>query len=328
MNSRVSEISILIRDKARELGFNLVGITSPGILVENGKVLSEWCSTGMNADMAYLARDIETRINPNLLFEGVRSLIVTGLNYYTEKKQGGDGVPVLSRYAYGKNYHEVIMGKLNELLVYIKDISPGTSGKAYVDSSPLLEKPWAVKAGLGWQGKHSLVINKDIGSFFFIGVLMTDLELENQESIAIDHCGSCTACIDACPVRAINDNRTIDARKCIAYMTIESKKPVDLETISKFEGRVFGCDICQEACPWNRKASPHNTPEFGINPEIQNMSASDWLNLGKADYKRLFRDSPLSRKKYEVFMQNVTNVTKSEIDRQGILKDLHITCQQ
>jgi epoxyqueuosine reductase len=311
MNSRVSEISILIRDKARELGFSLVGITSPAILVENGKVLSEWCTAGMNADMAYLAMDIEKRINPSLLFEGARSLVITGLNYFTERTQGGDGIPVLSRYAYGKNYHEVIMGKLIELLSYIKDIYPDAWGKAFVDSSPLLEKAWAVKAGFGWQGKHSLVINKKIGSFFFIGVLITNLELENDQPFMADHCGSCTACIEACPVSAINNNRTIDARKCIAYNTIESKKPVDPEIMSKYKGRVFGCDICQEACPWNRKASAHNTPEFAIDPEIRNMSVDDWLNLEKADFKRLFRNSSLSRKKYEVFMQNVTNVTKS-----------------
>lgn len=311
MNSRVSDNSILIKDKARELGFSIVGITSPRALGENGKVLSDWCAAGMNADMSYLASNIEKRINPKLLFEGARSLIVTGLNYYSERKQGGDGVPVLSRYAYGKNYHDVIIGKLNALLNYIKEDITGVSGKAFVDSSPLLEKPWAVQAGLGWQGKHSLVINKNIGSFFFIGILITDLELEYDEPFSADRCGSCSACIEACPVNAINDNRTIDARKCIAYMTIESKKPVDPETIGKYEGRVFGCDICQEACPWNKKASANNTPEFRLNPEIEGMSTDDWLNLSKDDYKRLFRNSPLGRKKYEVFIQNVTNVTKS-----------------
>jgi epoxyqueuosine reductase len=310
MNSRVSEISVLIKDKARELGFSLVGITSPSILGENGKVLSEWCAAGMNADMAYLGRDIEKRINPELIFEGARSIMVAGINYYSERKQAGDGVPVLSRYTYGEDYHRVITRKLGELLLYIKDMCPEAAGKTFVDSAPILEKPWAVRAGLGWQGKNSLVINKEIGSFFFIGILVTNLELENDEPFRTDLCGSCTACVDACPVNAINDNRTIDARICIAYATIESKQPVDTATSSKYEQRVFGCDICQEACPWNRKASPNNTPEFAINPEVSAMSAADWLNLKKADFKRLFRNSPLGRKKYETFIQNVTIVTK------------------
>jgi epoxyqueuosine reductase len=265
----------------------------------------------MNADMAYLGRDIEKRINPGLVFEGARSIIVTGINYYSERKQGGAGIPVLSRYTYGEDYHRVITRKLNNLLGYMQDICPGATGKTFVDSAPILEKPWAVRAGLGWQGKNSLVINKEIGSFFFIGILVTNLELESGEPFLEDHCGSCTACIDACPVNAINDNRTIDARRCIAYATIESKQPVDPTDLAKYEGRVFGCDICQEACPWNRKASPHNTPEFEINPEVPAMSAADWLNLRKADFKRLFGNSPLGRKKYGTFIQNVTNVTKS-----------------
>lgn len=301
--------SVLIRDKAHELGFDLAGITPSATLTENGDVLRKWCTDGMNAEMNFLARDIEKRINPDMLLPGAKSVIVTGLNYYAEKKQGGNGIPVISRYAYGINYHDIIKEKLNNLITYMTGIVPGITAKSFVDSAQILEKAWAARAGLGWQGRHSILVNKNIGSFFFLGIILTDAELEYDEASDSDLCGSCRLCIDACPVNAINSNRTIDARRCIAYLTIESKTPVDENTAAKTGGRVFGCDICQEACPWNNKAEETGTEEFLISEALQKMTPEDWKTLSYENFKRLFRKSAVGRKKYDVFMQNVTNVT-------------------
>ncbi|HEX2968497.1 MAG TPA: tRNA epoxyqueuosine(34) reductase QueG [Bacteroidales bacterium] len=298
-----------IKDKARELGFDLCGIAPAGPLKYNEEILRNWVSKGMNAAMEYMARDIEKRADPSKLLPGAKSVIVTGLNYYTEKKQGGGDIPSLSIYAYGKDYHEVIMERLNKLVEYIGQLDKDAFSRGFVDSSPILEKAWASRAGIGWQGKHSVLINNKIGSFFFLGIVLTNLELDYDQP-ARDNCGSCHLCIDACPVSAINDNNTIDARKCIAYLTINNKAPVDEADAAKLDGMIIGCDRCQEVCPWNRKALPHGHPEFDIPDEIRRMSANDWLNLSKEDFIRLFASSPLKQRKYDVFIKNVTNVTK------------------
>ena len=303
-------ISTLIREKAHESGFDLCGIAPSGVLNENGAVLAEWCKSGMNADMAYLSDNIEKRTDPGLLLPGARSVILTGLNYYTERKQGGNGIPVISKYAYGVDYHPVIMDKLYRIIDCIKDIHPESDNKAFVDSAPLLEKPWATRAGLGWQGRHSILINKKIGSFFFLGAIVTDLELEYDNPSIEDHCGNCRLCIDACPTTAINENRTIDSRRCIAYQTIESKMPVSDEISGKLSGMIFGCDICQEVCPWNKFSKPHTTPDFEISPELLLLTADEWKNLAKDQFKRLFKRSAIGRRKYETFLKNVTIVTK------------------
>jgi epoxyqueuosine reductase len=303
-------VSAQIKQKAGELGFDLAGIAMSERLVGHEERINQWCAAGMNGSMGYLSRDIVKRTDPGLLLPGARSVIVTGLNYYTENKFDNNGTPVISRYAYGDNYHDVILEKLNVLLDHIKLLIPGAHGKTFVDSAPILEKAWACRAGLGWPGKHSVLINRKIGSFFFLGVLLTDVELEYNEAVSEDYCGTCRLCIDACPTAAINDNRTIDVRKCIAYQTIEQKEPVDAIVSKKSEGRVFGCDICQDACPWNRHARHHSTPEFEPSDELLKMTSQSWQNLTREDFKRMFRRSAIGRKKYETFVQNVTNVTK------------------
>ncbi len=310
MDINKKDLTELIRNKAGETGFELCGFAPVSILHENGEILKKWCDAGMNAGMEYMAGNIDKRINPETLLPGARSVIVTGLNYFTERKQGGGDVPVISIYAYGKDYHEVIIKKLGQIADEISALRSGAVSKSYVDSAPVLEKAWAARAGLGWQGKHSVLINNKIGSFFFLGVILTTAELE-YDSAAEDRCGSCTLCIDGCPVDAINDNRTIDARKCIAYLTIDNKAPVEKENIEKLGGRIVGCDRCQEVCPWNKIAVPHNHPEFEISDEFRNMTAGDWLNLSEDDHKRLFGHSAISRRKFGVFKQNVTNVTES-----------------
>jgi len=304
-------ISLLIKEKAFELGFDLCGIAAARPLSEREPVLKRWCSEGMHAGMNYLSRDIEKRINPEYLVPGAKSLVVTGLSYYTFKHQKEPDVPVLSRYAFGESYHTVIGRKLEILLSYIRSLSPETEGRAFVDSAPLLEKAWAVEAGLGWQGKHSVIINKEIGSFFFIGTLVLTTELDNDKPLAEEFCGTCRLCIEQCPTNAINENRTIDARKCIANLTIENRGPIPEEILPQIGARVYGCDRCQDVCPWNSKPKQHNTPEFELPEEIENMTREEWLNLSRDNFNRLFRGTALERRKYEPFMRNVTDVTKT-----------------
>ena len=303
--------SMLIKEKALELGFDLCGIAFSRSLKERENILINWCSDGMNAGMSYLSKDIEKRINPEYLVPGAKSLIVTGLSYYTEKQQREPDVPILSRYAYGESYHSVIRRKLDKLLSFIKTINPETEGRAFVDSAPLLEKAWTVEAGLGWQGRHSIVINKEIGSFFFIGTLILNIELDYDKPVIEEYCGNCRLCIDLCPTGAINENHTIDARKCIANLTIENRGPIPEEIIPQTGGRVYGCDRCQEVCPWNKDAKPHKTQEFVLPEEIEMMTKEDWINLSREDFKRLFRGSAIEGRKYNPFMRNVTDVTKT-----------------
>lgn len=259
----------------------------------------------MNGKMDYLASNIDKRINPESLFPGAKSVIVTGLGYYTRRKQGGNGVPILSRYAYGENYHDVIKKKLSKLLEYIKSIVPDAEGRSFVDSAPVLEKAWAREAGLGWPGRHSILINRDLGSFFFIGVIILNVELDYDKPFESDNCGSCRICIEECPTGAINSNKTIDARKCIAYQTVESNEPLPDRVIRTLGGRVFGCDKCQEVCPWNRDAVTHHVPEFEISPELASLSREEWLEMLPASFNYLFRKSAIKRAKYDRFMRNI-----------------------
>lgn len=303
-------LSVLIKEKAHDLGFDLSGIAPSKILKEHEPIIKNWCSSGMNGEMNYLGQNLEKRINPALLFPGAKSVIVTGLNYYTDKKQSGDDIPIISRYAFGINYHDVIKRKLNKILDYIKNIRPDAEGKSFIDSAPILEKAWAREAGLGWRGRHSILINNKIGSFFFLGVIVLDIDLDYDETFSEDHCGTCRLCIDSCPTGAINENRTIDVRKCIAYLTIESKAPVPADLIGKMEGRVFGCDKCQEVCPWNKNAKPHKNPEFELSEEVERMNSDEWLNLSREQFHRLFKRSVIERRTYDRFMRNVTIVKR------------------
>jgi len=305
-----STLSLTIKEKALSLGFDLCGIAPVKRLTENEAVLLNWCESGMHDKMNYLSRGTETRANPALLFPGAKSLIVTGLNYFTGKLQKHDDVPVVSRYAFGKDYHDLITEKLDDLLSYIKTLSPGTDGKAFVDSAPLLEKPWAVQAGLGWQGKHSIVINDDIGSFFFIGVLVLTIELDYDAPCSEDKCGPCRVCIENCPTGAINNDRTIDARKCIANLTIENRGPVPEEMIPLIGGRIYGCDRCQEVCPWNRHARPHNHPELIISDDLADMTREDWRSMTNEQFIELFRGTPVARVRFDRFKNNIEAVLK------------------
>jgi epoxyqueuosine reductase len=303
-------LSVLIKEKAAELGFDLCGIAPSRSIKERESIMSDWCSSGMNSGMSYLSRSIEKRINPEFLVPGAKSLIVTGLNYYTDKKQTEPGVPVISRYAYGLSYQDVIIGKLNILLDFIKNTEAKTEGRSFSDSAPLLEKAWAGEAGIGWQGRHSIVINENIGSFFFIGILILNTKLDYDNPVEEDKCGNCRLCIDLCPTGAINENRTIDARKCIANLTIENRGAMPDKIIPKLGGRVYGCDRCQEVCPWNKNAKPNRNPEFELSEELEKMTVKEWLNLTREQFDRLFKGSEIERRKYDPFMRNVIVTNK------------------
>ena len=304
-NSDDNTSSILIKEYAKEVGFDLCGIARARSLDEHKPILAKWVNSGMNGDMSYLGQNIGKRIDPRNLVPEAKSIIVTGLNYYTGKKQGGNGIPVISRYAYGVNYHDVIRGKLNKIRDFIKSIHPEATGRSFVDSAPLLEKAWGREAGLGWPGKHSVLINKKIGSFFFLGVIITNIELEYDQPSEMDNCGTCSRCIESCPSGAINADRTIDTRRCLAYLTLESRDPIPDDLIIKLEGRAFGCDRCQEVCPWNNNSKSHKTPEFELPAEVGLMTAEEWKNLSRKDYKRLFERSAIGRRTYCRFMDNL-----------------------
>jgi epoxyqueuosine reductase len=308
-------LSDLIKAKSESLGFDICGIAKARSLSEYKTFLEDWCSAGMNDTMKYLARDFEKRTDPGILFPGARSLVVTGLSYYSNNKQKFPDAPVISRYAYGKEYQGVITGKLNELLKFIKTIDPRTEGKAFADTAPLMEKAWAVEAGLGWQGRHSIVINRNIGSFFFIGILVLNIDLQYDEPHRKEYCGDCRLCIDNCPTAAINSNKTIDARKCISNLTIENRGPIPEDYISKLGGRVYACDKCQEVCPWNKDAKPNSNPEFALPDEIRDMSKEEWLSLSEARYNTLFSGTPIGRVRYERFRRNIEAVIKENQGR-------------
>jgi epoxyqueuosine reductase len=304
-------LSVLIKNKASELGFDLCGVAPVKILEKNGEVIRKWCEAGMNAGMSWLKRNIEKRINPGLLLPGAKSLVVTGLSYYSEIKQKDPHAPVLSRYAYGVNYHDVISPKLEKLLEFIGTHSPDCVGRIFCDSGPLLEKAWAREAGLGWQGRHSILINKKIGSFFFIGTMVLNIGIEYDSPFEGEYCGECRLCIEECPTGAINDNHTIDARKCIANLTIENRGPIPEDIVPKLGGRVYGCDACQKVCPWNKPTKCRSHPEFAINEEVASMSREEWQTLTEDRYLRLFKNTAVERVKYKDLMRNIEAAIRS-----------------
>jgi epoxyqueuosine reductase len=302
------ELSALIKERSASLGFDLTGIAKARTLTEYEQHLKSWVAAGRHDTMNYLARDTWKRADPSSLFPGVKTIVVTALNYYTGLKQKHPGVPLLSRYAYGQDYHTVIKKKLEELLAYIKTIVPSAEGKIFVDSSPVLEKPWAVEAGLGWQGRHSIVINRQSGSFFFIGILALSIELEPDEPYTDNHCEDCRTCIEECPTAAINEDGTIDARRCISNLTIENRGPIPEELIPLLGGRIYACDKCQEVCPWNKNAKPHNHPELEISEEVAGLTPDEWAGLTVERFASLFAGTPVERVKFERFKSNILKI--------------------
>lgn len=303
-------ISQQIKEEALRLGFADCGFSRAEALPEDAERLKDWLQEGRHARMGYMANHFEKRTDPTLLVEGAQSVISLLYNYYTDKKQTDTEAPVLSKYAYGKDYHFVLKEKMNQLFDFIKVHYPEAEGRVFVDSAPVLDRAWARKAGLGWIGKNSNLISRSAGSFFFIGEIILNLELEYNSIPENDFCGSCTRCIDACPTEAILDNRTLDGGKCISYQTIESKGEISPELSGKLANRVFGCDICQDVCPWNRNALPHLEPEFEPKPELMEMSAEQWVHMERKEYTHLFKLSPVKRAGFDKLKGTLSFIKK------------------
>ncbi|MEL7586837.1 MAG: tRNA epoxyqueuosine(34) reductase QueG [Prolixibacteraceae bacterium] len=295
----------LIRQKAKDLGFQACGFSRADFLAEEESRLESWLEQGMHGEMEYMSRNREKRLDPRLLFEGARSVVSLLLNYYPSQNQSDPQAPVLSKYAYGTDYHFVLKEKLQALLQYIQENIAPCNGRAFTDSAPVLDKAWAHHAGLGWIGKNTNLISVEHGSFFFIGELILDLELEPDRKVVADRCGTCTRCLDACPTQAIVAPYRVDARKCISYQTIELKGDLDEKLKGKFENRVFGCDICQDVCPWNLKSEPHNEAAFEPHPRLMQLSLREWMEMDQPLFDELFRKSAVKRTKFAGLKRNL-----------------------
>ncbi len=293
----------LIKDEAKRLGFMSCGISKAGFLEEEAPRLERWLKNNMNGEMQYMENHFDKRLDPTKLVDDSKSVISLLLNYYPEQTQTKESYKV-SKYAYGQDYHFVIKDKLKHLMHFIQDEIGEVSGRAFVDSAPVLDKAWAAKSGLGWIGKHSNLLTQKVGSFYFIAELIVDLDLE-YDFATTDHCGTCTACIDACPTQAITEPYVVDGSKCISYFTIELKDNLPSEFKGKFDDWMFGCDVCQDVCPWNRFSKPHNEPLFNPKPELLSMTKKDWDEVTQEVFSKVFQKSAVKRTKFSGLTRNI-----------------------
>jgi len=300
-----SQYSQLIKQKARELEFLDCGIAMAESLKEDGERLKSWLENGFHGEMGYMKNHFEKRVDPRKLVEGARSLVVVLQNYHTDAEQSDPQAPVVSKYAYGKDYHKIVRKKLKEMLSWMQTDLGAGSGRVFVDSAPVMERAWGRLAGLGWIGKHSLLLNRKFGSWFFIGVIVSDLDLIPDKPMN-EYCGDCTRCIDACPTNAILPGRRVDASRCISYLTIELKEEsMPGEFKDHMNNRVFGCDICQDVCPWNKNSHTHNEVGLAPRPGLLELNREDWMNLDEEDFNRIFEGSALKRTKYSGIRRNL-----------------------
>ena len=293
-----------VKSRARALGFTGVGIARAEPLDEEGERLRRWLERGYQASMGWMARSEERRRDPALVLPGARSVIAVALNYYTgvQHEEGGGRV---SRYAWGDDYHDVLGAKLGELRDWLLTLTPQAGAKAYVDTGPVMDKAWAVRAGIGWLGKHTNVITRDVGSWVFLGEILTTLELE-PDGASPDRCGTCTLCIEACPTGAIVEPYVVDSNLCLSYLTIEHRGPVEGEVKGQFEGWIYGCDTCQDVCPWNLKfGTPTDIPEFQPREGFASPPLEEWRGMDQAEFSARFRRSPVKRAKHEGLMRNI-----------------------
>ncbi len=293
----------IIKRIAAELGFHSCGIAKAQKLDEDAKRLADYLNAGYHGEMNYMENHFEMRTDPRILVPGCKSVISLMYNYFPEQKQE-EGIPKISKYAYGTDYHNVIRKKLKQFFYRIENEIGKVEGRAFVDSAPVLEKSWAARSGLGWIGKHSCLIAKQQGSFFFIAELIVDLELEYDTPIN-NYCGSCTRCIDACPTAAILPDKILDASKCISYLTIELRDKIPNELSGNSEGWIFGCDICQDVCPWNRFSKPHHESSFLINDLLINRNVKGWEDITEEVFRELYIHSPIKRSKWEGMKRNL-----------------------
>lgn len=293
-----------IKNHAERLGFTSCGIAKAEFLENEAPKLEQWLKNDFHGKMQYMENHFDKRLDPTLLVDGAKSVVSLSYNYFPSNVQQNDTYKI-AKYAYGEDYHHVIKDKLFELLELMRDEIGEINGRCFVDSAPVLERAWAEKAGLGWNGKHTLLIQKQQGSFFFLAELIIDLELEYDEPFKTNHCGTCTKCIDACPTEAILPNNQLDASKCISYLTIELRDNIPTEFKGQMQNRIFGCDICQDVCPWNRFSKPHNEPLFNPKENMLDMTKGDWTELTEETFKKVFKKSAVKRTKYNGLLRNI-----------------------
>lgn len=279
------------------------GISKAGFLEEEAPRLEDWLNKNQHGQMVYMENHFDKRLDPTLLVDDAKSVVSLLLNYYPSDTQISDSFKI-SKYAYGQDYHFVIKEKLKELLHSIQENIGAVSGRAFVDSAPVLDKAWAAKSGLGWIGKNSNLLTQKVGSFYFIAELILDLELDYDYAVT-DHCGNCTACIDACPTEAIIEPYKVNGSKCISYYTIELKDNLPMEMKGSFDDWAFGCDICQDVCPWNRFSKPHKEPLFNPNPDLLSLTKKDWEEITEETFKVVFKNSPIKRTKFSGLKRNI-----------------------
>ena len=308
--STIENRSRFIKSLASQLGFLDIGFTKASFMEKEARNLENWLNQNRQGTMNYLNNHFDLRVDPSKLVPGAKSVISLSYNYYSPELQKDPDAPKISQYAYGKDYHKLIKKKLKTLLSGIQDEFGEIDGRCFVDSAPLLERDLAKRAGLGWTGKNTLLINKKKGSYFFLAEIVLDLELE-YDQMSEDHCGSCTRCIDACPTEAIDEGGYIlDASKCISYLTIELKEEIPTEFKGKMENWMFGCDICQQVCPWNRFSSPHSEDKFIPKEELLDKSKKEWMEITNEVFDRLFEGSPVKRTKFEGLKRNIDFLTQ------------------
>ncbi len=302
MNSK-GTYSNLIKAEAKRLGFLSCGISKAEFLEEEAPRLEQWLNENRHGEMSYMENHFDKRLDPTKLVEGSKSVISLLLNYYPQDKQG-ENTYKISKYAYGQDYHHVIKSKLKALQGFITEEIGSVQGRAFVDSAPILDKAWAAKSGLGWIGKHSNLLTQQVGSFYFIAELIVDLELDYDTPVT-NHCGTCTACIDACPTAAIVAPYVVDGSKCISYFTIELKNEIPNEFQGKFDEWMFGCDVCQDVCPWNRFSKAHQEPLFNPHPDLLDMTKKDWEEITEDVFKTVFQKSAVKRTKFSGLKRNI-----------------------
>ncbi|MCG8390294.1 MAG: tRNA epoxyqueuosine(34) reductase QueG [Cytophagales bacterium] len=304
-HSLILKNSLLVKKIAKELGFMFCGISKAEFLEEEAPRLEQWLKQDRHGKMAYLANHFDKRLDPTQLVPGARSVISLAYNYFPKRDLAKEGNYKIAKYAYGRDYHFVIKDKLKTFMQLLTDKIGEIHGRVFVDSAPVMERAWAQKSGLGWIGKNSLLLNKNAGSFFFLAELIIDLELEYDGPVK-DYCGTCTACMDACPTGAIPSPYVVDGSRCISYFTIELKENIPASFKGQFENWIFGCDICQDVCPWNRFSQPHTEQAFDPHPDLENMGPSEWKEITREVFNDLFKKSAVKRTKFEGLKRNIS----------------------
>lgn len=308
MNQEIKNTQ-LIKQKALELGFDEISVSKAEFLDEEAKHLENWLNQNMHGEMHYMVNHFDKRLDPTLLVPNAKSVISLSYNYFTENKQVDNNAPKISKYAYGRDYHKVVKKNLKELMQFIQETIGEVNGRCFVDSAPVMERAWAKKSGLGWIGKNSLMLTKGKGSYFFLGEIILDLELEYDSPVK-DYCGTCTKCIDACPTDAIYEPYKVDGSKCISYFTIELKEAIPNEMKGKFQNWAFGCDICQDVCPINARAKQHQEPDFKPKSKLLEMTKTDWEEITEEVFDKVFEGTPVKRAKYKGLKRNIDFLKK------------------